>query len=496
MEQALQASTQLLRALTEAQLEFIQGGHTRSLFEKLLTVLLDLTNSEYGFIGEVLREPDGTPYLLSHATTNIAWTDELRAYFAQHAATGLEFRNLKTLFGAVMTTGETVIANAPATDPRRGGLPHGHPPLRAFVGLPLKSGEELVGMVGIANRPGGYDHEIIDFLQPFLTTCCSIILGWRSEQQRQRAEALLRQQEEELRRHRDQLEEQVQNRTEKLHHATQALEERHAQLVQSERMASLGQLVAGIAHEINNPLGYMTSNLASLSQYLSVFTELLTHYRELATAVAPGLQGPAAELLTRIQTLQEQEDLDYLLRDVTELLNDSREGAHRVADIVQSLKAYVREDSGQLELVDVNKELATTLKVVWNQLKYRSEVRSDYGPIPPVLGRPAQLNQVFTHLLLNAVQAIPQRGVIHVATSHEGDEVLVRITDTGQGMTPEVLSRLFTPFFTTKPPGQGVGLGLSISAGIASRHKGRIEVRSQPGQGSTFTLRLPVARDF
>ena len=140
-------------------------------------------------------------------------------------------------------------------------------------------------------------------------------------------------------------------------------------------------------------------------------------------------------------------------------------------------------------------ELATTLKVVWNQLKYRSEVKCDYGQVPPVLGRPAQLNQVFTHLLLNAVQALSGPGVIGVTTRREGEEVLVCISDTGQGMTPDVMEKIFTPFFTTKPPGKGAGLGLSISSGIVARHLGRIEVQSQYGQGSTFTLRLPVARD-
>ncbi|HZH16332.1 MAG TPA: ATP-binding protein [Archangium sp.] len=479
-ERALHASTSLLQALTEAQLEFIGGSDAHHLFDKLLAVLLELTESEYGFIGEVLRDAQGAPYVRPHAITHIA-----------HLETPVE-----TLLGPVLTTGAPVVANEPQTDPHAGGRPPGHPSLTAFLGLPLKSGDELVGTVGIANRPGGYGPELIEFLQPFVATCCSIILGWRGRQQQRDTEELLRQREEELQRHRNHLEELVQSRTESLLHTTVALEERQAQLLHSERMASLGQLVAGIAHEINNPLGYITSNLATLTQYLAVFTELLKLYRELADGLGPESQGAQAELLARIRTLQEEEDLDYLLGDVTDLLQDSREGAHRVADIVQSLKAFVREDSKQPELVDVNKELATTLKVVWNQLKYRCEVKCDYAQVPPILGRPAQLNQVFTHILLNAVQAIPDRGVIHVTTRHEGDEVLVRITDTGHGMTPEVLTKIFSPFFTTKPPGKGAGLGLSISEGIVSSHKGRIEVQSQFSQGSTFTIRFPVAHDF
>jgi signal transduction histidine kinase len=493
--QELQASNRLLQALTVAQQEFIQGSDAHSLFDKLLEVLLQVTGSEYGFIGEVLRDPQGQPYVQSYAVTNIAWTDELREYYDRYISKGLEFRNLHSLFGAVLRTGEPVIANSPATDPRRGGLPHGHPAMHAFLGLPFKSGEELVGMVGIANRPGGYDSTVIEFLQPLLATCCGIILGWRSEQRRRQAEELLRQREEELQRHRDHLEEQVQLRTTKLLRTTQELEKRQVQLIHSERMASLGLLASGVAHEINNPLGYITSNLATLTEYVSVFTQLLRLHQELEAALGPDLPAPAAELLARIQALREQEELEYLLGDVDELLHDSRVGAQRVKEIVHNLRAFVREDSGHQQLVDVNKELATTLKIVWNELKYRCEVRCDYGQVPPVLGHPTQLNQVFTNLLLNAAQAIPVRGEVRVTTTHEAGEVLVHIADTGHGMTPEVLSKLFTPFFTTRPAGKGTGLGLSISQDIVTRHQGRIEVRSQPGEGSTFTLRLPAVRE-
>jgi signal transduction histidine kinase len=492
----MQASNRLLQALTEAQQELIQGSDTHRLFNKLLGVLLQLTDSEYGFIGEVLRKPDGAAYLRAHAITNIAWTDELRQLYDQKAALlGLEFHNHRSLFGVVLTTGEPVVSNTPASDPRRGGLPPGHPELRAFLGLPFKSGGELVGMVGLANRPEGYDAEIIGFLQPVLSTCCTILLGWRSEHQRRHAEELLRQSEEELRRHHAQLEELVQSRTQKLLRTTQELEQRQVQLIQSERQASLGQLVSGLAHELNNPLGYLTSNLATLTQYNTVFTRLLGLYRELETALGPDIPLPATELLARIRTLQQEEDLNYLLDDVGELLHDSREGANRVKEIVQNLRSFVREDSGRQQLVDVNKELATTLKVLWNELKYRCEVRCDYGEVPPVLGNPTQLNQVFTNLLLNAAQSIAERGEIHLTTAQDGGEVLVCIADTGHGMTPEVLSKLFTPFFTTRAPGKGTGLGLSISQDIITRHQGRIDVKSQPGQGSTFTVRLPVARE-
>ncbi len=492
----LQASNRLLEALTEAQREFIRGSDTYRLFSKLLKVLLELTDSEYGFIGERLNTPEGAPYMRSHAITNIAWTDELRRMYEEKAPKlGLEFRNPNTLFGAVFTTNEIVVANTPATDPRRGGLPPGHPEMRAFLGLPIKSGDELVGMVGLANRPGGYDPAVIELLQPMLSTCCTIMLGWRSENQRRHTEELLRQREEELRRHHAQLEELVQSRTEKLLRTTQELERRQVQLIQSERLASLGQLVSGLAHELNNPLGYLTSNLATLTQYNSVFTRLLRLHRELQDALGPDLSPGAAEVLTRIRALQQEEDVDYLLTDVDELLHDSREGAQRVKEIIQNLRSFIRDDSGRQQLLDVNKELSTTLKVLSSELKYRCEVRCDYGEVDPILGNATQLNQVFTNLLLNASQAIAERGEIHITTAQDSGEVLVSITDTGHGMAPEVISKLFTPFFTTRAPGKGTGLGLSISQDIVSRHQGRIDVRSQPGQGSTFTVRLPTAKE-
>jgi|GEM_PF-3590954 len=495
-QRALDFSNRLLQSLSSAQLDFAREGDLRSVFDGLLGMLLDLTQSEYGVIGEVLRTPEGTTTLRPHALAHIAWREVPRESPVPVPLEDLDLRDLSAPLGSLLASAEPVITQTHGQPPRDSkGLLPGLPFPQSFLGMPCKAGEELVGVVGIANPSSGYAPELIGLLQPFLNTCSSLLLGERGARERRQAEKVLRRQEEELQSHRAQMDELVQQRTETLLVTTVALEERQAQLLHAERMASLGQLVAGIAHEINNPLGYITSNLATLTQYLAVFSELIARYREFASALASGPEGTAAELLSRIQAYQEKEDLDYLLGDVTDLLQDSREGAHRVADTVQSLKAFVREDSGQMELVDVNKELATTLKVVWNQLKYRCEVRCEYGQVPPILGRPAQLNQVFTHLLLNAVQALSDHGTIQVSTLFEGDEVLVRITDSGQGMTPDVLDKIFTPFFTTKPPGKGAGLGLSISADIIARHMGRIEVRSQYGQGSTFTLRLPVAHD-
>jgi two-component system, NtrC family, sensor kinase len=242
-------------------------------------------------------------------------------------------------------------------------------------------------------------------------------------------------------------------------------------------------------------MSYIMSNLSTLTQYVEVFTRTLRLYGDFEQALGPDIEGPPAEVLACIHSLREQEDLGFLLGDVKELLQDALQGSQRVKDIVLSLRLYGRDEAGQPQPVDVNGELAIALKMMWSEFKDRCEVHCDYAQVPPILGYATQLNQVFTNLLSNAAQAIEGPGEVRLATSREGNMVVVRISDTGHGMTPEVRARLFTPFFTTKQPGKGTGLGLSISYGIISRHQGRIEVRSEPGVGTTFTLRFPAAPD-
>jgi two-component system NtrC family sensor kinase len=316
----------------------------------------------------------------------------------------------------------------------------------------------------------------------------------RNITERKLAEQRLHQQEEELRRHRDHLEELVQSRTEKLRQATRELEERQVQLIQAEKLASIGQMAAGVAHEVSSPVGYVLSNLATLTQYLSALTPLLELQRELAVAQGSGTPAAREALLTRLEEQWKKEDVSSILADLPELLEESLDGARRIKEIVQSLRMFAREDSGEPQLADLNTELESTLRMVWNELKYKCTVERDLGPLPLISCHPNQLAQVFTNLLVNAAQAIEKQGVIRVRTRHEGDEVVVRISDTGKGMEPETRSRLFTPFFTTKPRGQGTGLGLSVSQSIIARHHGRIEVESTPGQGTTFTVSLPVTK--
>jgi signal transduction histidine kinase/HPt (histidine-containing phosphotransfer) domain-containing protein/AmiR/NasT family two-component response regulator len=188
VEKELKESNRMLRALDRAQSLFILDSDPRILFDGLLTSLLSLTTSEYGFIAEVLHTPEAVPYLKTHAVTNIAWDKTTREFYEKNALEGMEFRNLSTLFGAVVTTGEAVIANSPATDPRSGGLPEGHPPLNAFLGLPIYRGETFLGAIGVANRPEGYHDSLIKYLEPFLASCGNILEGYRNDLRRRKAE--------------------------------------------------------------------------------------------------------------------------------------------------------------------------------------------------------------------------------------------------------------------------------------------------------------------
>jgi GAF domain-containing protein len=191
-EEELREANTVLQSLTRIQREFLVPATPRQTFDNLLSVLLRATGSEYGFVGQVFRDSSGQPYLKTRAITDVSWDEVTRRFFAEGAPDGLEFTNRNTLFGAVLTSGRPVIANDPATDPRRGGLPPGHPPLKAFLGVPLFRGAELIGMAGLANRPGGYSESLLEGLAPIISTCASLVAAYQVQVERESAEAALR----------------------------------------------------------------------------------------------------------------------------------------------------------------------------------------------------------------------------------------------------------------------------------------------------------------
>ncbi|MCA8354950.1 histidine kinase [Burkholderia cepacia] len=266
-----------------------------------------------------------------------------------------------------------------------------------------------------------------------------------------------------------------------------ALEETHVQLLQSEKLASIGQLAAGVAHEINNPIGFVSANLNTLKTWVRSLLDVIAAHE----AALRQLDPAARDALT---ALGRSVDLDYVRGEIATLIDESIDGALRVRRIVQDLRDFSRPASDEWSVVDLRAGLESTLNVVHNELKYKAEIVRDYGDVPLVECLPSQLNQVFMNLLVNAAQAIPERGVITIRTSSDGEQVSIAISDTGTGMTPDVVRRIFDPFFTTKPVGQGTGLGLSVSHGIVERHRGTIDVTSEPGRGTTFCVRLPIRR--
>jgi len=263
------------------------------------------------------------------------------------------------------------------------------------------------------------------------------------------------------------------------------------QLIQSEKLASIGQLAAGVAHEINNPVGYVFSNFSTLERYLGDLFRMLAAYEEAEVQLAG---SPAA---TRLAALRSEIELDYLKEDVPTLMAESREGIGRVRKIVQDLKDFSHVDARQeWEWVDLHKGLDSTLNIVSNEIKYKAEVVKEYGQLPEVRCLASELNQVFMNLLVNAAHAIDKaRGTIRIRTGSTATDAWVEIEDDGCGISADNLSRIFDPFFTTKPVGKGTGLGLSLSYGIVKKHDGRIVVDSQPGRGTRFRVEIPIGRE-
>ncbi len=267
-----------------------------------------------------------------------------------------------------------------------------------------------------------------------------------------------------------------------------ALQETQQQLLQSEKMASLGQLAAGVAHEINNPIGFVSSNLGTLSSYTRQLLKLIGAYEK-----AEAILDSAPEIRQALEEAKLEAELDYLKDDLVALIDESRDGLRRVTKIVQDLRTFAHMGDIGWEWSNLHEGIESTLNVAWSELKYKAEIEKHYGDLPGIYCVPSQLNQVFMNILINAAHAIENKGKIVITTARDGaDHVTVSIADTGKGVAPEHLKKIFDPFFTTKPVGEGTGLGLYLSFNIVKKHRGEIRVASEPGRGATFTVRVPV----
>ncbi|HEY5801318.1 MAG TPA: ATP-binding protein [Burkholderiaceae bacterium] len=442
-ERSMAFNEALIDVLGTFNTDFVGGTDFRTLFDTLLANFLQLTESEYGFIGELLKKADGTPYLRTHAITNIAWNAETLRFFQENVAKGLEFHNLKTLFGRVMEFEQGVISNHPASDPRAGGLPERHPPLDAFLGVPLFLGSNFVGMVGVANRPGGYDEGLAAALRPLCCLTAAMIEAVHLNRLR----------------------------------ATQL------QIVHTEKMAAIGTLTAGVAHEINNPANFAHAGAQALGADLQRFHDFLL---ELAgDDASPEVRSTITQ---RVLALTSQVDLVL-------------EGTQRIRGLVRDLRTFSRLDEADVKSVAIGDSLMSTVHLVRTQYLHAVDIRCNLAANPVLECRPAQLNQVFMNLIVNACHGIqarqracaePHAGQLDIRSRIEDGNLLIEFEDNGTGIPRHILGRIFEPFFTTKDVGEGSGLGLAISFGIVEKHQGAITVRSVEGEGTCFTVRLPL----
>ncbi|RUP83016.1 histidine kinase [Alteromonas sp. KS69] len=277
-----------------------------------------------------------------------------------------------------------------------------------------------------------------------------------------------------------------------LEEANKDLKEAQVQLLQAEKMASVGQLAAGVAHEINNPIGFVNSNMHTLSEYVATYQMI---FQQLNDVLLKDTAIHQDEAIKQLRNIIQQQDMEFINSDISELITDSKDGLIRVAEIVKGLKLFSRVDSDEMQSYNLNDCVRTTLAMVNNQLKYICSVETHLGSIPHIMMNMGKISQVVTNLLINAGQAIESTGVqgtITITTREFDGNVELSIQDTGCGIESSHLDKLFNPFFTTKPEGQGTGLGLSISFGIAQEHGGTLHASSKDGEGSCFTLCLPI----
>lgn len=327
------------------------------------------------------------------------------------------------------------------------------------------------------------------------------------EEIRQFARALTRQWD--LERERDSLSRRLASAYEELSAVNagleQKVEQQARQLIQSEKMAAIGLLAAGVAHEINNPIAFVDSNLNTLKKYAVRITELIDHYARLESSVDQGEQAQAAAMLGPIRVFKKTRKIDFVLRDMVALTEESLDGVNRVKGIVRDLKTFSRADQDEISSIDVNETLDSAINIIRNELKHKARIIRDYSDLPPIECSPQRISQVFLNLLVNAAQAIESDGIVMVASRYlqdnenqpgESGRVEVIVTDNGRGIEQEQVAHIFDPFFTTKAVGNGVGLGLSIAYDIVKAHAGTIRVESEPNKGSIFTVTLPVKHNW
>jgi two-component system, NtrC family, sensor kinase len=281
----------------------------------------------------------------------------------------------------------------------------------------------------------------------------------------------------------EELERLVEARTAELRKANEELKRAEAQLVQSEKMSSLGQMVAGIAHELNNPINFISGNIDVMEEYIADLKKGMAEIGRVAEK--------NAELKAKLEKLESEYELEFKLDDLNSITSSVRKGSERATEIIVGLRTFSRLDEAQFKETDIHQDIDTTLMLLRNQYKDRIQIHKEYGDVPPFSCYASQLNQVYMNLLQNAIHAIPKEGDVWVRTKFADGNLTIEVQDTGSGIPKEVVGKIFDPFFTTKPVGKGTGLGLAVTYGIVERHGGKIEVESEVGKGTTFRVVIP-----
>jgi signal transduction histidine kinase/FixJ family two-component response regulator len=262
------------------------------------------------------------------------------------------------------------------------------------------------------------------------------------------------------------------------------------QLLQASKLAGIGELAAGIAHEINNPISFIKSNMGTLNEYVDELTRLVEMYHDLITSVEKGKDS--CEIVSNIKSFEREIDSNFVLNDLAKVMTENQDGLSRVAKIIRDLRTFTHFDEEKKSVVSINKVVEEALTLTRNEIKYKAEVSTDLSEVPEIMGYGNQLAQVLVNLIINAVHAIEKKGNISIRSLHDGKNIIVEVTDNGKGIKEEHIEHIFDPFFTTKPRDEGTGLGLSIAQEIVTKHGGRITVQSKVGTGTTFRIELPL----
>lgn len=432
IEQVILEKNRMLHAVSEAQADFIADADPHPTFNRLLAHLLDITDSQYGFIGEVLQDGQGTPYVRIYAISDLSWDDASRKLYQSVVSGGFEFRNPSTLFGHVLVTGRPVLSNDPEHDPRRGGTPPGHPLLKAFMGLPLYRGDELVGMAAVANRPDGYDDSQIEHLQPFTSTCAMLIEAYRNSQRRRHAESMLRQLNLEL-------EDHVNQRTAELQASIKELE----------------SFSYSVSHDLRAPLR--------------------------------GINGFSRLLLEDYGDRLDEHGKEYLRRICSATL--------RMSELIDGMIDLAQLTREPIHLAEVNlTRLANTIAKELQAAE--PERRVEFRAIPDVRARGDErlLRVVLHNLLSNAWKFTARRDIAHITfgVKQAGNSQAYYVRDDGAGFDMKYADKLFGAFQRLHGIKEfaGTGIGLATVQRIVQRHGGLVWAEGEIDKGATFYFTL------